>query len=121
MSFKDSLTPKDTEEIKPGFFIQKKGDTYRQINPIVWKGNWNLKKQFSWKNLFVIILVLFIAYSYHTNTKACEEFQANPCEHLQNLSSFCLGNEMQRQNLDYLGGDEVDNERGDTPSLQNNP
>lgn len=122
MSFIDSLTPKNTEEIKPGLFIQKKGEDYRQINPIAWNGRWRLKKQFRWRSLFFILLVLFIAYNYYVDTKSCEEFQANPCVHLQNLASFCSQRgENNILNKNLLGDFEVKNEQQDSIDIQNNP
>lgn len=122
MSLMDSLTPKDTEEMKPELFIQKKGDVYRQINPIAWNGKWRLKKQFGWRNLFFILLVLFIAWSYIDNTERCEEFQADPCRHLNNLTNFCREkSEVVALNTNLLGSLEVKDEQRDSIDIQNTP
>jgi hypothetical protein len=79
MSFKDILTPENTEEIRPGLFVQMKpnsdgGIDYKQIHPIAWNGEWKLKNQFGLKNIFVIALVLFIAWSYNHDIEAYQDF-----------------------------------------------
>ena len=90
MTFKErmlkSLTPSDTEEIKPGLFIQeKKGKNgislYRQINPVAWNGKFRLKSQFSWKNLFVIAIIIFLAWSYTHDIQALKDFQKKVTNH----------------------------------------
>ncbi len=116
MSFKDNLkeklTPKNTEEIKTGLFIQERNkDEYRMINPIVWNGKYRLRKQFRWRNLFMIIVIIFIVWSYSTEVKWCRDFQAGPCEILSNLTTYCY----QKQTA------ELENGRGDTFNIQNNP
>ena len=122
MSLIDSLTPKDTEEIKPGLFIQTYREGYRQINPIAWNRKWRLKKQFGWRNLFFILLVLFIAWSYIDNTKSCEEFQADPCKHLNNLTNFCREKlEVVGLNKNLLGDFEVKDGEGNSIDIQNTP
>lgn len=78
MSFVDSITPKDTEEVKPNLFIQKTRNGYRQIYPAAWNGN------IIWKNFFfggkflkstiVFILILFLVWSYNHDTKALRDF-----------------------------------------------
>lgn len=90
MSLKDSLTPKNTEEVKPGLFVQNKNGTWRAVQPIVWNGEWRLKNQFGWKNLFTILLIFLIAYSYFHETSYCRELQENPCEILTNLTNYCF-------------------------------
>ncbi len=121
MSFIDSLTPKDTEELKPGLFIRKRGEVYRQINPIAWNGKWRLNKQFKWGNLIMIILVLAIAYSYYTETKFSRDLQENPCGILQNITNFCREKEEAEINLNLLGEVEVNDGEGDTFNIQNYP
>ncbi len=61
INFKKAFTPKDVEEIKPGFFIQKKGNIYRQVKPLYWEGRWRLKGQIRWLNI-ITILILVILY-----------------------------------------------------------
>lgn len=41
----DSITPKDTEEIKPGLFVQQTKTGWRCINPLAWKGKFRTKEQ----------------------------------------------------------------------------
>lgn len=74
MGLIEILTPKDTEEVKPGLFIQKKGNSYRQITPAAWNGkiNWkvailgpNFIRNFIW-----FAIIMFIAWSYvHDNAE----------------------------------------------------
>ena len=68
MTFRSMVTPKDTEEIKPGLFIQKKGDVYRQVYPACWEGRMNWVNFFwggkPWKSLFFFGLILFLVWSY---------------------------------------------------------
>ena len=52
MNFTKVLTPSDTEEIKPGLFIQRRGNKYRQISPAAWDG------KIIWKNLLFHDLLL---------------------------------------------------------------
>lgn len=86
MSFKDLLTPKDTEEIKPNLFVQKKGDGYRVLNPLVWNGQWRLKNQFSVRNFVSIAIILFIAWSYVHDNSALLDFYNQVHE---NPVAFC--------------------------------
>ena len=57
------LTPKDTEEVRPGLFIQKTKKGYRQIHPAAWNGkiNWKgqIKSMISFRTIFTIALILF--------------------------------------------------------------
>ncbi len=68
MSLTDFLTPKDTEEIKPNLFLQKKGKSYRQVNPIAWKGKmrWGpqMRTVFSFHTLFWFLILGTILYGY---------------------------------------------------------
>ena len=95
MSLADSLTPKNTEEIKPGLFIQSYQGGYRQIKPLAWNGEIRWREQirtiFCFRTIFTIALILFLAWSYYSNTKSCEEFQANPCPYLGDLTDYCFG------------------------------
>ena len=89
MTLKDSLTPKGAEEVKPGLFVQKKGNGWRKIEPIVWEGRWRLKNQFGWRNLFTIALVILLAYTYVNETSFCRQLQANPCQALPEIVNYC--------------------------------
>ena len=124
MNFIDSLTPKDTEEIRPGLFIKKTRKGYRVINPIAWNGKLRTKEQLktiiNLRTIFTIALVIFIAFSYYTDVKNCEAFQSNPCIYLTNLSSYCLSlGESENQNFFFRGGDQ--DETRNNNSLQGNP
>ncbi len=114
MNFKESFTPKDTEELKPGLFIQKKGDTYRQINPVVWNNEWRLKNQFGWRNLFTIAIILFIAWSYFNDTQWCRDFMEDPCEVLPNVTQYCRLRSEANSFVDF----EVNNGKTNTLSIQ---
>lgn len=109
MNLKKLLTPKDTEEIKPGLFIQKRKNNYRQITPLVWKGKYKFRGHFKLKSLIMIILVLFLVWNYNYETKWCREFQRDPCDILTNVTIYCHEKRMS------------ENERGDPPSVQDNP
>ena len=74
MNLKKTLTPENTEEVKPNIFLQKKGDGYRVVNPIVWNNEWRLKKQFGWRNLLWIMIILFLAWSYLHDIEAYKNF-----------------------------------------------
>lgn len=86
MTIKDSLTPKDTEEIKPNLFIQKKGDKYKVINPFVWNNKIRIKEQlktiFSLRTILSLALVLFLVWTYFHDVGALRNFyfkvQQNP-------------------------------------------
>lgn len=90
MTLADMLTPKDTEELKPGFFVQKKGDTYRQIHPIGWNGkiDWikQLKSIFSLRTFFTIGIILFLVWSYQSDVGQYQEFYLDIHE---NPIGFC--------------------------------
>jgi len=85
MNWKKIFTPKNTEEIKPGLFIQLKGNKYRPIKPIVWEGEWKLKEQFGWKNLIWIAIILFVAWSYQNDVGEFKDFyeevKSNPIQY----------------------------------------
>lgn len=78
MTLADSLTPKNTEELKPGLFIQKTRKGYRQIEPMAWKGKIRTKEQlrtvFSLRTLVFIAIISFIAWSYVNDTRQLVEF-----------------------------------------------
>ncbi len=94
MNWKKVLTPENTEELRPGLFIQSKAKNpsdieYKVINPICWKGKYRWNKQFSWKNLITIIIIAFLAWSYLTETEYARELAENPCDLLPNITSYC--------------------------------
>lgn len=122
MSFIDSLTPKNTEEVKPGLFIQKTSTGYRQIYPAAWDGiiNW---KNFLWgsgflKSFMGFAILMLIVFGYYDSTKSCNEFQADPCKYLSNITTYCA-----EKNLNYNTLYEGDKNAGEenTYSLQGYP
>ena len=118
MNWVERLTPKNTEEVKPGLFIQKYKFGYRQIHPAAWDGKINWKNFLvgdNWlKHLMFFIILIVLCFSYYNNTKACVEFQANPCEKLPEIQRYCLDQEKFDNPL-------VRGENGDSISIQNNP
>lgn len=95
MNWKTVLTPVDTEEIKPGLFIQSKPKNpssieYRVVNPICWNGEYRWDKQFSWKNLITVLIIAFLAWSYFTETEYARELAENPCDILPDIQEYCL-------------------------------
>ena len=105
MSWVDSITPKNTEEDKPGLFIQEKRGKLRQVHPAAWNGkvNWKnflLGHDFL-KNLIVFAIIMFVAYGFYQGTHACTEFQEDPCKHLANITNYC--NEKFNQDLNLYG------------------
>ncbi len=123
MSLINSLTPDNTEEIKPGLFVQNRKGNYRVVNPIAWKGKWRLDKQFGWKNLITIVIVIFVAYTYINETTFCRQLQANPCEMLPEITSYCF----EQDQIKFLGTNDAVppncyNERGENLcALQGDP
>jgi len=78
MNFVKAFTPKNTEEVKPGVFLQKTKRGYRQIHPAAWNGKINYKnlllgpnflKSFMW-----FAIILFIAWSYFQDVQTYQEF-----------------------------------------------
>lgn len=114
----DFLTPENTEELKPGLFVQKVGDKYRTIKPMAWDGKLLVKEQlktvFNLRTIFTIILILFIAWSYVTETEYSRQLQNNPCELLQNITEHCADVNYKR----ILGDDEF---KWSDIAIQNNP
>ena len=121
MSLINVLTPKDTEEIKPGLFVRKVGKDYRSINPIAWNGKFRWKEQmrtvFCFRTIFTIALIIFICWGYYSNTKSCSEFQENPCEHLPRLNKFCL----EKTESDTFELEVINGKKEDTFTLQDYP
>lgn len=78
MSFIDNLTPKNTEEIKPGLFVQERNNSYRIIHPAAWNGKVNWKNFIlgpsTLKHFFIFLLIIFIAWSYSHDVEFYKEF-----------------------------------------------
>ena len=94
MGWKESLTPKDTKEVKPGLFIQRWRGGWRQVNPACWNGKVNYRNLVFGGSIFKLLIVfailLLLSYSYYTTTRGCEEFQSDPCKYLPNITSYCM-------------------------------
>ncbi len=110
MNLIKSLTPKDTEEIKPGLFIQQTTKGYRQINPAAWDGkiNWknlllggNFLKSFIW-----FAIIMFIAWSYFHDVDVYQSFYE---EVISDPIAFC-------QDVSLVDLEQY----GDTFTIQNN-
>lgn len=81
MSFADRITPKNTEEVKPGLFIQKKYGNYHHIQPAAWNG------KIIWKNFllganplrnFIFFMILmFIVFAYTNDVSQYKQFYEN--------------------------------------------
>ncbi len=80
MTIKSSLTPKDTEELRPNFFVQQRGETYRQVKPLVWNDEWRLKGQIGWQNVLMIVLMILLFYKFAGYVKFYEQFHSRPSE-----------------------------------------
>lgn len=90
MNIKKAFTPKDTEELKPGFYVQQRGDKYKQILPFVFEDKWLWKEQlrtvFKLRTIFTIALIIFIAWSYLHDTGVYREFYE---EVIEDPIKFC--------------------------------
>ncbi len=86
MNLKKSLTPKDVEEIKPNFFIQKKGNSYRQVHPLVWNNQWRLKGQIQWRNLLMVVLIIVLFTQGSKYVHFYEEVNSNPKDFCRDVS-----------------------------------
>ena len=109
MDFKKILTPENTEEIRPGLFVQSKTENpdniiYRVVNPICWKGKYRWKRQFGWRNVITIAIILFLAFTYFNDTSFCRALQEDPCQLIQNISSYCLA-KTKLSGVNYEGAD----------------
>ncbi len=93
MTLIDSLTPENTEEVKPGIFVQKHSGSYRVVKPLAWDGKLLIKHQlktvFNLRTIFTIVLIIFIAWSYMAETEYSRKLQNNPCDLLQNITEYC--------------------------------
>lgn len=79
MSWIEKFTPKDTEEIKPDLFIQRRQKGYRVVNPIAWNGKWRTKEQL--KTIFTVGMfirlgiIIFLAWAYIHDVGALNDFR----------------------------------------------
>lgn len=94
MSLADILTPKNTEEVKPGLFFKKTGKGYRQVTPMAWNGkiNWFVVVFGSRpiKHLFIFLLIMFLVWSYKHDVKEYQNFYnatlSDPMSFCQNVT-----------------------------------
>ncbi len=117
MNFKKVFTPKDTEQLKPGLFIQTryrnilndKGKViarephhYRKIEPVVWDGEYRLKKQFSWRTLFTLAIIIFIVWSYVNDKEGYKSFfndvTSNPIAYCDKIYQLYSDGELEVKN-----------------------
>lgn len=117
MSLIEKLAPKDTEEVRPGIFVQKREKKYRVVNPIAWEGQWRFKDQFSWKNLITIAIIIFLAWTYFNETSFSRQLQENPCEILPNITQYCF----ERNNHLILNDQVINGEREYNFTIQDYP
>ncbi len=82
INFKKAFTPKDTEELKPNFFVKKTSDGYKQVKPLVWNGQWRLRGQIGWRNILTVVLILALFFSGSQYVTFYEDFHQDP-------ESFC--------------------------------
>jgi hypothetical protein len=78
MGIIESLTPKDTEEVKPGLFIKKTNKGYRQINPAAWNGKIRWKEQLktiiTFRSILSLGIILFLVFGYVNDNKSLMNF-----------------------------------------------
>ena len=110
MNLTKILTPKETEEIKPGVFIQQTSNGYRQVHPSAWNGKINWKNFLlganPLRNLFWFFIIVFLAWSYFHDVDTYKEFYE---EVLRDPVLFC-SNVTMDSNINYE----------DTYTIQNN-
>jgi len=92
MSWIDSITPSNTEEVKPNLFIKKTRLGYRQVFPSAWDGkvNWRnfILGGHPARNLMWFLIIVFLAWSYAVDTKNLREFYNERflfCEEVQKI------------------------------------
>lgn len=101
MTFVDAMTPKDTEEVKPGLFIQKSGKNYRQISPAAWGGKINWKNLIVgpnfWKGFIWFLIIIFLAWSFQHDVAQYKDFYE---EVRGNPIAYCVKVEEATQSLE---------------------
>ena len=109
MSLAKALTPDNTEELKPGLFIQQRGKGYRQVEPIAWGGKIRWKEQlssvFSFRTAITLAIIIFIVWSYLNDVGEYKQFHddvmSNPAGWCNNLKQESAGQlEVLNVNLD---------------------
>ena len=78
MGWAERLQPKDTEEVRPGVFIQKTMFGHRQVHPAAWDGKINWKNLIIgpnvMRNLIFFAIIVFMAWSYAHDTNELKGF-----------------------------------------------
>lgn len=122
MDWSKVLTPKNTEEVRPGLFIQKRNNNYRQIHPAAWNGkvDWKgqMKSVFSFRTVFTMGLILFIYFGYLHDYRELQNFYEEVMDDeicKRSLESKVEGFDMSGFNIEVNK-----NERSDTSSLPSN-
>lgn len=98
MNLIKTLTPVDTEEVKPGLFVQKRKSGWRQIEPLAWDGKMRWKAQiktvFSFRTFIGIAIIIFIVWAYLHDVQEYknfhEEVMTNPvgwCDEVYRMST----------------------------------
>lgn len=121
MSLTNILTPDNTEELKPGLFIQKRKNGYRQIQPMAWQGKirWGeqMKTIFCFRTIFFVALVLFIYFGYLHDYRTLKDFyedvMSNPIGFCANVTQGAIDNfkglnygvNLNEGNTDTISGD----------------
>ena len=98
MTLADNLTPRDTEEIKPGLFIQKTKKGYRKVEPMAWKGKLRWKEQLKTvitvRTILTLSIILFVVWSYTHDVQVYkgfyEEFTQNPIANCNEIIAFTV-------------------------------
>ena len=108
--FIGAITPKDTEEVKPGLFIQKKLGGYRQVHPSAWDGKINWKNFIFggsiFKGLGFFLIIIFLAWSYQHDVAQYQDFyqevRSDPiayCEKVRTAIDVSCSEEQERNGL----------------------
>ena len=116
----NGLTMENAEEVKPGFFIQRKGTKYRRVYPLVWDKKYQIKEQlktvFTLRTLFTIGLILFIAWSYQHDVQAYQTFyidvRSDPiafCAQVKDAIDVTCTEQNERSGLCTRGLEKIDN------------
>jgi len=89
MSLIESLTPKNTEELKPGLFIQRRAKGYKQIDPLAWNGKYRWREQlktiFCLRTIVFLAIILLLFYGYKHDTQKCYEMIEDPITYCRGI------------------------------------
>jgi hypothetical protein len=88
MDFKKAFTPKDVEELRPNFFVQRRGDNYRQVQPLVWNGEWRLRNQIKLRKILMIALIIALFFTGSKYVRFYEDVNSDPTAFCENVSAI---------------------------------